>query len=162
MKKLKIQHTFLLLCFYFVSVNCFSQESVHTLGHDASGAGGSAAYSVGQVAYTSVSTSNGSVAQGVQQAYEIFSVGKIETIEKYSFSIFPIPTSNALNLKISGKSSATHTYQLADMNGRVLIAETIYSDNAFIDISLFPPSVYLLTIFEGGNRKVQSFKIIKK
>jgi hypothetical protein len=48
-----------------------AQESPTSTGGDATGAGGSSSYSVGQVVYTTATGINGSVAQGVQQAYEI-------------------------------------------------------------------------------------------
>lgn len=42
-----------------------AQESIHTSGGDASGSGGSAAYSVGQVFYTSNTGSNGNNSIGL-------------------------------------------------------------------------------------------------
>lgn len=45
-----------------------AQESVNTTGGNASGSGGSASYSVGQVVYTSNTETSGSVAQGVLQS----------------------------------------------------------------------------------------------
>jgi hypothetical protein len=48
-----------------------AQESINAAGGNTTGSGGSASYSVGQVVYTTNTGTNGSVAQGVQQAYEI-------------------------------------------------------------------------------------------
>lgn len=48
-----------------------AQESVNATGGNASGSGGSASYSVGQVVYTTNTGTNGTVAQGVQQPFEI-------------------------------------------------------------------------------------------
>ncbi len=52
-----------------------AQTSVNATGGNASGSGGSASYSVGQVVYTTHTGTNGSVAQGVQQPFEISVVG---------------------------------------------------------------------------------------
>ncbi|MCB0409870.1 MAG: hypothetical protein KDD29_06595, partial [Flavobacteriales bacterium] len=49
----------------------FAQENTVSSGGDALGVGGSASYSVGQVVYTTHTGVNGSIAQGVQQPYEI-------------------------------------------------------------------------------------------
>ena len=49
-----------------------AQESANSSGGDATGSGGTIAYSIGQVVYTTNTGSNGSVAKGVQHAYEIF------------------------------------------------------------------------------------------
>ncbi|MGC8754863.1 MAG: hypothetical protein ACP5QJ_07625, partial [Thermosulfidibacteraceae bacterium] len=55
-----------------------AQESVNATGGNASGNGGTVAYSVGQVVYTTNTGTNGSVAQGVQQPFEISVVSGIE------------------------------------------------------------------------------------
>jgi len=52
-----------------------AQESVNASGGNAIGNGGTVAYSVGQVVYTTDTDASGTVSQGVQQAYEIFTVG---------------------------------------------------------------------------------------
>jgi gliding motility-associated-like protein len=52
----------------------YAQESVHASGGDAQGVGGSVAFSVGQVVFTTHSSSTGIEAQGVQQRYEMAKV----------------------------------------------------------------------------------------
>ena len=66
--KIVILQILLVLCFYSESN---SQETILTAGKDASGSGGSASYSIGQVTYLFNASSAGSEAQGVQQPYEI-------------------------------------------------------------------------------------------
>ena len=78
-----------------------AQESANTSGGDATGSGGIVAYSVGQVVYTSNTGSTGTIDQGVQHAYEIFTVGIKETELNISLSIFPNPTADNLTLQIS-------------------------------------------------------------
>ena len=56
-----------------------AQESANASGGDASGSGGTVAYSVGQVVYTTNTDASGTVSQGVQQPYEIFTLGIKET-----------------------------------------------------------------------------------
>ena len=48
-----------------------AQESPTATVGEATGTGGTASYSVGQVVYTTTTGTNGSVAQGVQQPFEI-------------------------------------------------------------------------------------------
>ena len=47
-----------------------AQESVNAAGGDATGVGGAASYSVGQVVYTTIGADGTTVAQGVQQAFQ--------------------------------------------------------------------------------------------
>ena len=63
-----------------------AQESVNSTGGNATGSGGTVSYTIGQVGYTTNTGSNGSVAQGVQQAYEILTVGINENEPKISFT----------------------------------------------------------------------------
>ena len=71
-----------------------AQESANASGGDATRNGGTLAYGIGQVVYTSNSASNGIVAQGVQHAYEIFAVCIKETELNFSLAVFPNPTAD--------------------------------------------------------------------
>ncbi|MDG2279738.1 MAG: T9SS C-terminal target domain-containing protein, partial [Flavicella sp.] len=72
--KNKLKLTLLVsLCMSVGSI--YGQESSNTSGGNAAGSGGTVAYSIGQVAYTYESGTNGNSNQGVQQPYEIYSVG---------------------------------------------------------------------------------------
>lgn len=92
-----------------------AQESVNASGGDATGSGGTVAYSIGQVVYTTNTGSNGSVAQGVQHAYEIFTVGIKETALNISLTIFPNPTTDNLTLQISDYNNEKLSFQLFDI-----------------------------------------------
>lgn len=61
-----------------------ARTSVNATGSNASESGGSASYSVGRVVYTTISETSGSVAQGVQQPYEISVVPAIEEAKDYN------------------------------------------------------------------------------
>ena len=74
-KRLKLS-TVLLLGLGLTGVQ--AQTSVNATGGDASGGGGSVSYSVGQVVYTTHTGTSGSVAEGVQQPYEISVVTGLE------------------------------------------------------------------------------------
>jgi hypothetical protein len=141
---------------------CQAQESVNASGGDATGSGGSAAYSIGQVTYTTYTGSNGTAAQGVQQAYEIFSVGINETALNISISVFPNPTDENLTLKISDYKNERLSYQLYDLQGKQLISGQILAPQTQININNLPAASYFLSVVNQENKKVQSFKIIKK
>ena len=77
----------------------FSQEAIPASGGDASGVGGTLSYTVGQLVYTNNSGNNGSVAQGVQQPYEISTTVGIEiTNISLDFIAYPNPTSSNIVL----------------------------------------------------------------
>jgi len=138
-----------------------AQESVNTSGGNAFGNGGTVAYSIGLVTYTTHAGSTGSMAQGVQHAYEIFMVGIKETAADITLTVFPNPTSHILTLKISEYNNEKLSYQLFDLQGRLLKSEQIVGAETQINTENLPASTYLMSVLNQENKNVQSFKIIK-
>jgi hypothetical protein len=140
----------------------FSQESVHASGGEASGNGGLVSYSVGQLVYTLVSDNGGSLAQGVQQAYEILAVGVSETENNMTLSIYPNPTADVLNLLVADLKNEVYTYQLIDNQGRVVKTGSVINQQTQLSISALTGNVFFLNVLNSNNNQVKSFKIIKK
>ena len=140
-----------------------AQESVNTAGGNASGSGGSASYSVGQVAYQTNTGTNGFVAEGVQQPYEISVVSAInETIGiNLSVSAYPNPTTENLILIIDEFALSNVSYQLYDINGKVLHNKRITSDKTSIAMGNLMSATYFVKITQD-NKEVKTFKIIKQ
>lgn len=138
-----------------------AQESANASGGDATGSGGTVAYSIGQVVYTTNTGSNGSVAQGVQHAYEIFTVGIKETELNISLSVFPNPTTDNLTLQISDFNNEKLSFQLFDIQGKQLSNGQIVAQQTQINLNSLPTATYFINVVNQENKKVQSFKIIK-
>ena len=142
-----------------------AQTSVNATGGDASGSGGTVSYSVGQVVYTTNSGTNGSVAQGVQQPYEISVVTGIEEAKGINLSVtaYPNPTTDYLTLSIDASTTLSiqsMSYQLYDMNGKLLQSEKITGNQTSIVMSNLVPANYFVKVTQG-NKEVKTFKIIK-
>lgn len=136
-----------------------AQESPTASGGDASGSGGSVAYSIGQVVYTTNTGTNGSMAQGVQQPYEIsVNTGVNETAIKLEMSAYPNPTSNNLTLKT--EEYANLSYQLYDLQGKLIENKRIAANSTIITMDALPSATYLLEI-TNNTQLVKTFKIIK-
>lgn len=158
MKKLAI--VFLL----FLSANAIlAQESIPASGGNASGSGGSVSYTVGQVVYTTNTGTNGSVAQGVQQPYEISVVTGIEQFKNINLTCtaFPNPTTDFLTLKIEGDIHTHFIASLFDLNGKLLKTTDIENSEAIIPMGIYVPATYFLRV-TNNNQEIKSFKIIKK
>ncbi len=138
-----------------------AQESVNASGGDATGSGGTVAYSVGQVVYTTNTNASGTVSQGVQQAYEIFTVGIKETELNISLSVYPNPTADNLTLQISDFKNETLSYQLIDLQGKLISNGQVTAKQTQINTSNLPPASYFVNVVTKKNKKVQSFKFIK-
>jgi hypothetical protein len=138
-----------------------AQQSVNASGGVATGSGGTASYSIGQVVYTTITDASGTLSQGVQQAYEIFTIGIKETELNISLSLFPNPTADNLTLQISDYNNEYLSYQLFDMQGKLINNGQINTEQTQINTANLPPSTYFINVVNKENQKVQSFKIIK-
>lgn len=168
-KKLKVKSLGVatLLTFAFSLYTVSAQTSVNATGSNASGSGGSVSYSVGQVVYTTNTGTNGSVAQGVQQPFEISVVTAIEEAKgiMLSVSAYPNPTTDFLTLSIDDDVQTRPAlspmyYQLYDMNGKILQSEKITGNQTSIVMSNLVPATYFVKVIQG-NKEVKTFKIIK-
>ncbi len=159
MKNTKKQVGVLLLSLVFNGAQ--AQESLNASGEQAVGSGGSSSYSIGQVVYTTNNGTTGSVAQGVQQAYEISSSAGIEVkgIE-LSCSVYPNPTVNTLILSVDDDLNSNLTYQLFDANGRMIAGNPVSEEKTAIDMSDLVPASYFLKV-NRDNKEIKTFKIIK-
>jgi spore coat protein U-like protein len=138
-----------------------AQVSANASGGDATGSGGTVAYSIGQVIYTTNFGSSGSVAQGIQHAYEIFTVGIKETELNISLTAFPNPTKENLTLQISDFNSENLSYQLYDMQSKLIYSGQVTAKQTELNTSSLPSATYFINVVNQENKKVQTFKIIK-
>ncbi len=150
------------LSFGFSFTSATAQNSVNGAGGNASGSGGSASYSVGQVVYNSTFETNASVAQGVQQSYEISVVTSFEEAKEMnlSVSVFPNPTSDYLILETKDSELLNLHFQLYDMNGKLLQNGKITSNQTNIEMSHLAPATYFVKVSDINN-ELKAFKIIK-
>jgi hypothetical protein len=138
------------------------QNAIPVSGGNATGSGGSASYSVGQVVYTTNVGTTGSVAQGVQQPYEISIVIGLEEAKEINLlvSAYPNPTKEFLNLKVENYNVENLSYQLFDIQGKLLESKKIESKETSIVTSNLVPATYFLRVIES-NREIKTFKIVK-
>ena len=158
--------TFLILfitVFSFIA-NGYSQESVVVSGGNATGNGGSSSYSVGQIAYTSLpGGANGFVLQGVQQAYEIISLGNDEFKGiTLAMTAYPNPAVDVLSLTVSTNEWNNLSCQLFDTNGKIVSKKVeVTSPDTSVPMQGLNSGIYFLTVSNSG-KAIKTFKIIKK
>ncbi len=169
-KKLKLA-TACLLCLGMTGLQ--AQESTNATGGNATGGGGSASYSVGQIVYATNNGTTGTVAEGVQQPYEISTVVGIAEANniKLLLSAYPNPTSNYLILNIADYVKTRHdfsqsklTFELYDMQGKLLQSRKLISTETKIDMSGYVASSYFVKVIlkkQDIAQELKTFKIIK-
>jgi opacity protein-like surface antigen len=158
-EKIKIVALFL---FGFGLVTAQAQETVIAAGGDASGSGGTVAYSLGQLVYTTHKGTTGTVAQGVQQAFEISVVSGLKEVKGINLTVsaYPNPTTDFLNLKVENYNNQNLSYQLLDMGGKLLETKKLEGEQTRIGMSNLAHATYFVKVIRNNN-EVKTFKIIK-
>lgn len=139
-----------------------AQVAVTTTGGNASGSGGTSSYTVGQIGYTTNTGTNGSVAQGVQQPYEISIVIGVEEAKEIELlcMLYPNPTTDFVNLKLNNFKVENISYQIFDFNGKLLYLKKVEGSETSIDMKSYADAVYFLKVFQG-EKELKTFKIVK-
>jgi hypothetical protein len=161
MRKIKIKSILLLKTGVLLTNFLYAQNSINTLGGDATGSGGSVAYSVGQVSYTTFSGSTGNISQGVQQAYEIYTVGINESKMNVSLLVYPNPTQDEILLEIQNLFILDLYFELTDFQGKILKSEQLGSSQTKVSMVSFDPACYFIHVKDHENSTIKSFKIVK-
>ncbi len=161
MMKTKLHQYLALVALLLYSFAAKAQQAIDASGQNATGTGGSVSYSVGQIVYTTNSGTNGTVAQGVQQPYEISVVLGINHPEiNLVMTVSPNPTTNFVTLKVADYQFDTLTYQLFDETGRQLQSGQTATTETQITIGDLPSAIYFLKIADK-NTTLKTFKILK-
>jgi len=142
--------------------NTYAQQSILSAGGEATDITGSVSYSIGQVAYITMTGTGGTVTEGVQQPYEILFNGIYdEPGISLECLIYPNPATVSVRLKIDNHEIQNLSYCLYSMNGLVVKEEAIKNKETIIPMDDMISGTYLLTVSEY-NQTVTFFKIIKK
>lgn len=147
----------------------FAQNSINAAGGKAAGNGGTVSYTLGQVADQTHTGTNGTVSEGVQQAYEIYVLTGLDDVRQIELRMtaYPNPVTEFLVLKVSGEFLEKLTYRLFDVQGSLLKSEDITGAETRILMNDLVPAAYLLRVYPSGDYRngstdlIKSFKIIK-
>jgi len=150
--------------FCFISIwGLKAQQTVTGTGGNATGNGGSVAYTLGQVFYTHVNGSNTSLAQGVQQPYEISVLTDLKEngVNSEWCAVYPNPVSDFISLIFRESDLSNLGFQLVDVDGRCLEQNMVFSNETKINMNDFAKGTYFIVVSQKM-KIVKTFKIIKQ
>ena len=152
---------FLVILIFYMS-SALAQESITAAGGDGTGSGGSAAYTVGQILYSSSSGASGEMFQGVQLPYEISVISGLDQFEDLDWiiSTYPNPVTDLLTLKVESLDGSELTFRLFNNEGKMVSSDKLLDSETDIDMSHLAPGTYFLQVFMEKDA-VKTFKIIK-
>lgn len=154
-----MRHALLIVLTTVLTVGVQAQRSAVGAGSDATGAGGSMSYSIGQVGYTTVQGTGGTSSQGVQQSYEYLVLAVEPGIVTTSgLGVAPNPTSEGVQLTFTGTPGTAQRYLLMDAAGQVVRTANI-TTSMHIAMADLPCATYVLRV-EGETPA--TFRIIKQ
>lgn len=157
----KINVALIVFCMFGFGIAIRAQNAIPASGGNATGSG-TVSYSIGQFVYTTNTGTNGSLAQGVQQPYEISVVTGIVEARDISLEIvaYPNPATDFIKLKIENYEVQNLRYQLYDINGSLLQDNKIVGNETSIVMSNYMSATYFLKVTDN-NKVIKTFKIIK-
>ena len=149
-----------LLSFNLVSLR--AQEAVGTAAGNFSGSGGSVSYTIGQVAFSAFSATNGSIIQGVQQPYEISVITSAENTDEITLKwlVYPNPARNTIKLSIESADFDNMSCRLFDIKGFLIQELKVEGEETEISLNSLTPSIYFLRVIKN-QKELKTFKIIK-
>ena len=156
MKKL---YSFLSLMMLSVMI-LSAQSDVVPVGGTATGSGGTVTYTVGQIAVQTYSNGTFTISEGVQQPYEIQTIG----IDNYpgitlNAMVYPNPTVGNVQLTINNEQLEGEV-KVFDMNGKFLFSKRIERQNTEIPMSDLAAGTYFVNVLDG-TQVLKTFKVVK-
>lgn len=153
--------TLFILGFLLLGTVLNAQNNTVTTGKTATGATGSATYTIGQIDYQTNSGSSGTISQGVQQAFEIvtLSTNDIPQIQLVAI-VYPNPTVQNITLAIKEYDLTDVAYTLFDLQGRIISNGKVIQNETQIEMSHLQSAHYFLKVSQA-NKDLKTFKIIK-
>jgi len=157
MKKIKF-----LIYIVFITNILTAQQTISSAGGDVIGNGGSSSYTIGQFMYTTIVNDAGSVAQGIQQSIEIYSLSNRNL---YSVSleavIYPNPTSEFVMLSVNKNKFSDLYYFVYDLQGRLRKSGEVNKEETYISLEKMESGIFLFEV-KKDNQGLRTFKLIKK
>lgn len=149
-------------CFFFALITTITaQQGTVATGGDASGSGGSASYSTGQVDHITATGATGTITQGLQQPFEISVItGNDHAHINLSAVVYPNPATDQVLIDVAGASAANMTYTLCDVHGKIIRSERLNGSQTIIPMAELQKAIYLIKVL-NNNEEVKIFKIIK-
>ena len=139
-----------------------SQEVLPVSAGTALGSGGSGSYTVGQVFYTTHTSTAGSVSQGVQHPFEFQTLSNPElTTVNLTALTYPNPTKDFIILKITDSALHNLRYTLFDVNGKSIASGLITESSTQIQLKYLAIGAYILKVSQQ-NQSLKTFKILKQ
>ena len=135
----------------------FAQEVISSQGSSYVNSSNSIDFTIGEVITNTESSGNITLTQGFHQSNWNF-LGLQDFDPSYSASIFPNPTSDVLNIKVSDFEKVA--YSLFDEQGKLIAQNLLSGEVTSIQVSQLALGSYTIKLSKE-NQSLKSFKLVK-
>jgi hypothetical protein len=147
---------------------CLAQQVVSTSGGHSENSSAKISWTIGEPVISTLSNGSYILTQGIHQSKLLIDAVEELIISGLEISAFPNPVNEVINLKVIYLTTDRPdmlrkkiSFQLFDMNGKVLIKKQIESTETVIQMNGYAPSSYFLKVMLD-KKLVKTFKIIKQ
>lgn len=149
---------------FLIIITCsavYGQSTVMAANGEASGNGGTASFTLGEVFNQSQSSASGSLRQGVLQTYQISELTGIANPSiGLSLSAFPNPATDFLRLNIRELVADGLSFRLTTSLGITLQQQDLAQAETLINLTDYASGMYVLSVLNDKNQVLKAFKII--
>ena len=137
-----------------------AQSAIVPIGGDMEGSGVTVSYTIGQIAVQSYGEGSTRIFEGVQQPYEIQTIG----IDNYpgitlNAMVYPNPTLGNIQLTMNNVQLKGEV-RVFDSNGKYLFSKKIEGETTVIPMSNLAAGTYFVNVLDG-TQVLKSFKVVK-
>ena len=160
MNQKKLRIIFPSIFFIMTGATAFSQSAIVPMGGDIEGSGITISYTIGQIAVQSYGEGSTSISEGVQQPYEIQTIG----IDNYpgitlNTMVYPNPTLGNVQLTMNNVQFEGEV-RVFDLNGKFLFSKKIEGETTVIPMSDLATGTYFVNVL-NGTQVLKTFKVVK-
>lgn len=139
----------------------FAQSATVAAGGMATGAGGTASYSIGQVADGAPYSGTGTASQGVQQPVDDVSTTVADPVTDASgIAVYPTITADMIEVNTSGSFAAPLRVEVSDAQGRILLQRLLPATRTELSLATLAAGSYHLVVIAGAER-LRTFTIVR-
>ena len=147
------------LSFIILNISSFSQEVIATQGGRDINSDGSLDYTIGEAIITFGDNGSNVLTQGFQQpVFEVMEVLDIQS--EFEVNIFPNPATEYVNVQFQELETG-YVLMLVDELGKMLVKQEIKTKEIIIPFNKYSTGVYFLSIIDGKQTKIKTYKIQK-
>ncbi len=144
-----------------ISLSCISQEIITSSGDSYTNDEIILSWTIGECVTETFTGNENTITQGFQQSnYSTITLYKSPSLN-VSINVFPVPTTDYLEIKITGENAPGIGLSIIDIYGNILIFQDIISDDMIINIESLPSGVYILKAVDKNGKSLKSFRIVK-